>query len=143
MLQPGYDALGRHLGYPGRTRDRATVAGDPVAEQRPGVGGSEVRARGAEVARATEIVQCMLQCGGSRLNQQRRAASCLDDLAGKGKAAMVELFSDLRIGRTQVLRGNEHAFGRKAGEAPAIERPHAHAPAETAPKLRRRKSPQL
>ncbi len=143
MLEPGNDALCRDLRCPGRTANRAAMRGDPVAEQSPRIGGGKFGACGAQIAQPAKIVQGSLPRGIGRLNQERRASTGLDDLARKGEAAMVKLLGELRIGGAKILRCYKHTFRCESGESPAIERAHAHTPAEAAPQLRRCKSPQL
>lgn len=143
MLQPGDNALRRDFGCPGGAANRAAMGGDPVAEQRAGIGRGKFSAGGAQVAQPAEIVQRGLPSGIGRFNQEWRAPARLHHLASKGKAAVVELFSKLWIGWSKVLRRDEYPFRCETGKTPAIKRPHAHTPAEPAPQLRCCKSPQL
>ena len=55
-------------------------------------------------------MQGCLPRGIGWFDQERRAPARLDDPAGKGETAMVELFRQLRICRAKILRGNENAL---------------------------------
>jgi hypothetical protein len=70
-----------------------------------------------------------------------RGAAGLDQMAGQRIAAVIDLQRDLRIGEPQIRRGDQDAFGRAAGIAPAIDRTGAQTPARLAPELLRDKRP--
>ncbi len=57
----------------------------------------------------------------------------LDQTAGQRKAAMVDFEGNLRVGNAEVRRRDQHALGRAAAVAPAIERPRAQATPRPSP----------
>ncbi len=143
MLEPGDDALGGHFRRPGETADALAEHAHPVIDKRARIGGGKLAMSAFEMAQPAETVKCRFPFGRWRLDGERRQSAGFDKTAGEREAAVVELLRKLRVRDTQIGRRDQDAIGRKAGEAPAIKRPHAQAAAEFAPGLCNGQSPQV
>ena len=133
VLQPGDDALGRRLRVPRRPADAAAMGRDPVGHQGARIGGGEFGVGGAHVAQPAEAVQRLLPALVCDIEQEGRPPRGLDQTTGQRKAAMVDFEGNLRVGNAEVRRRDQHALGRAAAVAPAIERPRAQATPRPAP----------
>jgi hypothetical protein len=87
------------------------------------------------VAQPAKAVQRRLPFHVRRLEQEGRLAAGVDDMAFERVAGVIDLDGDLRIGQPEIGRRDQHAFGRAAAEAPAIDRPRAQAPTHPPPQL--------
>lgn len=135
MLQPGDDAARGDRRLPGDAGNAAAIGGNPVADQRTGIGGGKLGAGGAHVAQPAKAMQRALPVAVGHFDLERRLAAGLDQMAGKGVAAVVDFKRDLLVGKPQVRRRDQNAFWRATGETPAIERTGAQAAAGLAPEL--------
>jgi hypothetical protein len=71
-----------------------------------------------------------------------RPAAGLDQMPRQRETAVVDFQRDLRVGEAKVGRRDQHALGRAAGIAPAVDRAGAQAAARLAPHLLRDERPQ-
>src|SRR5918994_1050834 len=84
MLEPGDDALGRCRRLPADAADAAAMHGDPIGNQRPGVGGGKLGAGGAHVAQPAEAVQRFLPAAIGDLHLKGGAAGEAPAIPGPG-----------------------------------------------------------
>ena len=119
---PGQHALGDDLAGKGHGR-RPRLAADPVGHQRPGVLAGEGVVGGAQMAQPAEAVQIVLPGRRRRRHVEGRAAAGIDDLAGEGEDAGVDVGGDGGVGGADVLRGDDQPFRLGARPAPAGKRP--------------------
>ena len=129
MLQPGNDAPCRDGRSQATPEMRAAMHGDPVRHQRSRIGGGEFGAGGAHVAQPAETVQRFQPSRICDVDLERRLAACLDQMARKREAAIIDFERDLRIGEPEIRRSDQDALGRAPAIAPAIFRPGAQAAA--------------
>src|SRR5690606_6681921 len=96
-----------------------------------------------QMPQPAETLKCCFPFRCWRFDSEGRQSPGFDETTSQRKAAMIKFLRQLRVSNAQIGWCDQDTIRGKAGEAPAIKRPHAQTAAEFAPGLCNGQSPQV